>query len=108
MATTITEQSFSQDGLRYGYHLNREAALAGQKLLDEKTPWDLKVHHMRHCIDLIRQALMCNADTTYEIVDEKVNGVHGFRVEHQCKNWKQLVDWTNIQQKRGAKGIQKL
>ena len=88
-----------QDGLRYGYHLNREAALQGRQLLDEKLPWDMKPHHMRHCIDLIRQALMCNADTTLEVVDESVNGVHGFRTEHQCRDWRQLWEWTDRRQR---------
>ena len=78
--------------------MNRDAALSGKMLTDDATPWDLKPHHMRHCIDLLRQALMCNADTTFEIVDEKVNGVHGFRTERQCKDWDQLSEWTEMQQ----------
>ena len=55
---------------------------------------------MRHCIDLLRQALMCNADTTIEVVDPAVNGVHGFKTVHTCKSWSQLIDWTNEQQLR--------
>ena len=56
---------------------------------------DFRPSHMRHCIDLLRQTLMCHADTTVEVVDEKINGVHGFRTEHQCGNWQQLIDWTS-------------
>ena len=85
--------------------MNREAALEGKQLLDENTPWDLKPHHMRHCIDLIRQALMCNADTTIEVVDESVHGVHGFRTEHRCKDWQQLWDWTAEQQKHKSERV---
>ena len=55
---------------------------------------------MRHCIDLLRQALMCHGDTTLEVVDEAINGVHGFRVEHQCKDWEQLKQWTSEQQRK--------
>ena len=55
---------------------------------------------MRHCIDLLRQALMCHGDTTLEVVDEEINGVHGFRVEHQCIDWEQLKLWTSEQQAR--------
>jgi hypothetical protein len=47
--------------------------------------------HIRHCIDLLRQGLMCNADTTLELKEEGVNGVHGFGVLHQCKDWTQLL-----------------
>lgn len=42
---------------------------------------------------------MCHGDTTLEVVDEAINGVHGFRVEHQCKDWEQLKDWTSEQQR---------
>lgn len=36
---------------------------------------------------------MCTPDTTIEVKDEK-GGVHGFGVQHRCKHWFQLVDWT--------------
>ncbi|KAI9641745.1 hypothetical protein NHQ30_009601 [Ciborinia camelliae] len=39
--------------------------------------------HIRHCIDLLRQSLMCNADTTLELTEPDVNGVHGFGVPVQ-------------------------
>ena len=84
--------------------MNHEAAVQGRYLPDEHVPWDLQPRHMRHCIDLLRQALMCNADTTVETVDEEVNGVHGFRTEHQCKNWETLVSWTDEQQRRERAG----
>ena len=41
---------------------------------------------------------MCMADTTLEVVDEKINGVHGFRTAHQCKDWEELKAWTSEQQ----------
>ncbi len=50
--------------------------------------------HIRHCIDLIRQSLMCQPDTTIELKDEEVGGVTGFGTEHQCKDWEQLIQWT--------------
>lgn len=50
--------------------------------------------HIRHCIDLLRQTLMCQPDTTVEVKDEAVGGVKGFGTEHQCKDWNQLVLWT--------------
>lgn len=40
---------------------------------------------------------MCHADTTLEIADE-AGGVDGFRTEHQCGNWEQLLQWTTAQQ----------
>lgn len=55
--------------------------------------------HIRHCIDLLRQTLMCNPDTTVEEKDEEVGGVHGFGVQHRCKQWDELIDWTAEAQK---------
>ena len=59
--------------------------------------------HVRHCIDLLRQSLMCHADTTLEAKDESVNGVTGFGIEHRCKDWNQLVEWTADRQRRDGK-----
>lgn len=46
--------------------------------------------HVRHCIDLLRQSLMCLADTTVEVKDDARGGVRGFGVEHQCGDWEEL------------------
>jgi len=50
--------------------------------------------HVQHCLDLLRQTLMCHADTTVEAVDQVSRGVTGFGVEHQCRNFEQLKHWT--------------
>ncbi|KAI1345902.1 hypothetical protein F5Y01DRAFT_320303 [Xylaria sp. FL0043] len=86
------------DGLRGGYWANQQAAAKGEKLVDESLPAHLQAAHMRHCIDYIRQGIMCGGDTTLEEVDKKVNGVHGFGVQHTCVDWEQLRQWTNQHQ----------
>jgi len=58
--------------------------------------------HIRHCIDLLRQSLMCNADTTFEIKDEIAGGVHGFGVQHRCKDWNHLISLVNGWQAKEA------
>jgi hypothetical protein len=45
---------------------------------------------------------MCNADTTVEKKDEQAGGVHGFGVQHHCKHWFQLVDWTAKAQQKAT------
>ncbi|KAM0304943.1 hypothetical protein ACHAO8_011334 [Botrytis cinerea] len=60
--------------------------------------------HIRHCIDLIRQSLMCNADTTIEVKDEEINGVRGFGTVHQCRDWSGLVKWTEQTQTKYGMG----
>ena len=54
--------------------------------------------HIRHCIDLLRQSLMCCADTTVETKEEGSIGVKGFGTEHGCKDWEQLREWTSMLQ----------
>jgi hypothetical protein len=66
---------------------------------DSDLPMMISPSHIRHCIDLIRQSLMCNPDTTVEKKDEEAGGVHGFGVKHSCKEWGGLVDWTLAAQK---------
>lgn len=89
---------YLENALRGGYWASHHAALQGETLVDEDLPVDIQESHMRHCIDLIRQSLMCVADTTVEVVDERINGVHGFRTEHTCKDWDQLKGWVSVQQ----------
>jgi hypothetical protein len=46
--------------------------------------------HVRHCIDLLRQVLMCHADRTVEEKDDK-GGVLGFGTVHKCVDWIELI-----------------
>jgi hypothetical protein len=38
---------------------------------------------------------MCHADTTLEPDDVGENGAHGFGVQHNCKDWNQLLENTD-------------
>ena len=58
--------------------------------------------HTRHCIDLMRQSLMCQPDLTIERKDEELGGVTGFGTEHQCIDWQQLLDWIRPFEENGA------
>ncbi|KAK2025758.1 hypothetical protein LX32DRAFT_702769 [Colletotrichum zoysiae] len=51
------------------------------------------IYHVGHCFDLLRQAIMCRPDLTAEPFDPIVGGVTGFGTEHQCINWRDLMDW---------------
>ena len=57
-------------------------------------PFHASPRHVRHCIDLLRNVLVCQPDLTLEVKDDELGGVTGFGTEHQCVNWKELVDWT--------------
>ncbi|KAK1713430.1 uncharacterized protein BDZ83DRAFT_589311 [Colletotrichum acutatum] len=51
------------------------------------------MYHIGHCLDLVRQSILCRPDLTVEIGDPAVGGVTGFGTEHQCVNWQELMDW---------------
>ena len=50
-----------------------------------------------HCIELLRQNLMCKADTTL-VTFRWVEGVHepfpNFSNWHRCRNWDSIVHWA--------------
>jgi hypothetical protein len=79
-----------QDGIRHGYWQAYESATTGKHLQPQDIPMMSSPAHVRHCIDLLRQSLMCHGDITVEIKDEDAGGVHGFGVTHECVDWDQL------------------
>ncbi|ROW01491.1 hypothetical protein VSDG_02065 [Cytospora chrysosperma] len=84
------------NGLRKGYWAVYDMAVAGEKLdpNDENMPMMISPPHIRHCVDLLRLALMCKPDLTVEVKDEEAGGVHGFGETHQCIDWTDLTGWT--------------
>jgi len=85
--------------IREAYYEAIHAANEGRPAIPEEMDSHIAPRHIRHCIDLIRQSLMCNADTTIEVKDYETGGVRGFGTEHQCKDWFGLVRWTEETQK---------
>lgn len=71
-------------------------AAAGEKLdLEHQAlPMMISPPHIRHCIDLLRHALICNPDLTVEVKDKEAGGVHGFGETHQCVDWTAINQWT--------------
>lgn len=51
--------------------------------------------HIRHCIDLLRNSIMCTPDLTVETKNKELGGVTGFGTEHECKDWGQLLSWVS-------------
>lgn len=54
--------------------------------------------HTRHCFNLMRQAILCAADTTLDPldkVDDNSNvGADGVGVVHQCKDWEKVYQYV--------------
>ena len=49
---------------------------------------DLRTVHAPHCIDWIRQELMCNADLTLNTMYQEMT------VPHRCRDFDGILDWT--------------
>lgn len=75
-----------QDTIREGYW----------SAYDCKDPENqMRSAHIRHCIDYLRQSVMCHADTNLEPIVRE-GGVSGFGTEKQCRNFTRLAEWANI------------
>ncbi|KAJ7104124.1 hypothetical protein B0H15DRAFT_766556, partial [Mycena belliarum] len=58
---------------------------------------DIFRNHLDHCVELLRQNLMCIADTgviTYEWVDGWELPYPDFNTAHQCRNYEKVLDWA--------------
>ncbi|KAF2236011.1 hypothetical protein EV356DRAFT_543004 [Viridothelium virens] len=56
-----------------------------------------KEEHLDHCLDDIRQALMCHADIsvfTYDWIPSYRKPLPNFKVAHECVDWELLGNWT--------------
>lgn len=61
----------------------------GHAVIEGKAPADLE--HDAHCFDLLRQSLLCAADTTVE--GQTGYGV-GWGMVHQCKDMNAIRTWV--------------
>ena len=60
--------------------------------------------HIIHCIDSIRQSLMCTADISTVVFQwsERVQGVRAYaNTAHTCRNFGLLKDWALKRQMEG-------
>jgi len=93
-AFAVFHQLHCLNSIREGYWSVYQAATEGRRIVDDDLPIMSTPSHIRHCIDLLRNTLMCQPDTTVELKNKTLGGVTGFGTEHQCKDWNQLVRWT--------------
>lgn len=65
--------------------------------------------HEYHCIDYIRQSIMCSGDTTLDFAelhdDGTRRGFSGAGSTHQCRDWDSIVDWAVENRAGDKKGI---
>ncbi|KAF2788810.1 hypothetical protein K505DRAFT_314224 [Melanomma pulvis-pyrius CBS 109.77] len=97
-AFSVFHQMHCLDELRHGFYVLHDQVIAYSKMTsgqaeEKRALPDHSLGHIRHCIDLLRQSLMCNADLTVEQKDEELGGVTGFGTEHRCIDWQGLLEW---------------
>lgn len=65
--------------------------------------------HEYHCIDYIRQSIMCFGDTTLDFAEVQEDGVRrgfsGANSTHQCRDWDALAAWAVENRAGDKKGI---
>ena len=91
------------NGLRKAVYAGRPGKDAPSDV-ERRTDEDMETSpaHVRHCIDLLRQSLMCAPDLTVETKDPARGGVTGFGTTHRCRDWTQLVAWVARWEEVGA------
>lgn len=60
---------------------------------------------MRHCIDYLRQSLMCAADTKLEEVDPALGSATGWGFERRCQDIVRVLDWAEEWRASDSMGI---
>ncbi|KAK0121763.1 hypothetical protein ONS95_010049 [Cadophora gregata] len=53
--------------------------------------------HVNHCIEMLRQVIMCKADTalmTYEWLPDFPGPWPNFGIQHECVNWETIDNWS--------------
>ncbi|KAI2642061.1 hypothetical protein GGS21DRAFT_288435 [Xylaria nigripes] len=83
---TVYHQLHCLDAIRHGYWAARD----GKEPEPKAEPG-----HVRHCIDYLRQSIMCNADTNLEPIDDNLGGVTGFGFSRKCRDIVRVMGWAD-------------
>ncbi|KAF1996921.1 hypothetical protein P154DRAFT_607304, partial [Amniculicola lignicola CBS 123094] len=79
---------------RYNYYKDKDISFL--------QPFGETVNHMDHCIDMLRQRVMCTPDTGL-IFSHWVKGHDhkhvNFNTQHRCMNFQNAVDWVKERSK---------
>ncbi|KAI1092133.1 S-adenosyl-L-methionine-dependent methyltransferase [Rostrohypoxylon terebratum] len=98
------------DEMRHGFYVLHDQVIAYSEMIGDhqvrsQSDWaergkralqEHSLSHIRHCIDLLRQSLMCNADLTIELKDEELGGVTGFGTIRMATS--QVIDTVGVSQ----------
>ncbi|KAJ7022735.1 hypothetical protein C8F04DRAFT_1137192 [Mycena alexandri] len=54
-------------------------------------------HHTRHCLNLLRQTVLCASDTTLDPLNS-AKGTDGLGIVHVCRDWEKVYDFVEENQ----------
>jgi hypothetical protein len=88
----VTHQYHCLKLIRENFHglVTRNKAAMEELIIASDKSMDLppKVDHIFHCIDYLRQTVLCNADTTVEGQSHtEPTHIDGYGPLHECRNW---------------------
>ncbi|KAG1787783.1 uncharacterized protein HD556DRAFT_940453 [Suillus plorans] len=64
---------------------------------DHDTPEDYRIH-LDHCIEILRQNVMCRGDVTmltYDWVEGVEDPFPNFNTPHRCRNFEKVLNWVD-------------
>lgn len=83
--------------------LSKLQLLVTSLLQPSSVPRDEKLatgYHVSHCVDYLRQGIMCAADRTLEgpdmVAEQNESPLRGWGVRHICQPWDTLIEWRNM------------
>ncbi|KAJ7081762.1 hypothetical protein B0H15DRAFT_952783 [Mycena belliarum] len=60
-------------------------------------------HHTRHCLNLLRQTVLCASDTTLDPLNS-AKGTDGLGIVHVCRDWQKVYDFVEENQLKHMNG----
>ena len=80
---------FARQLLRYKQNILRSSLFE----MHDKVPQSLHFSHVTHCLDALRQDIICNADDTPRYTGlELASGIGQVKI---CRDWAKLEKWAN-------------
>ncbi|KAK4216772.1 hypothetical protein QBC37DRAFT_416156 [Rhypophila decipiens] len=90
--------AFHQLHCLYLIHVALQRAVRGLEgdFTKQQPETNLEESHTLHCVDYLRESIMCTADNNLEPFGPETEGkgVDGFGSVHQCRDWGALFDWS--------------
>jgi len=73
----------------------------------DKHTKEMQLLHADHCIDTLRQTLMCHGDIallTHTWIPDYRWPWPNFAIDHECRNWDSIMEWTKSRYIPSLKG----